>query len=148
MPQIEQIKRLREETGVSVGECQKALKEAGGDFDKAKDILKQWGREVAQKKAARQTAQGIVDSYLHPNKKVGALLELGCETDFVAQSKDFQDLAHELCLQIAAMGDEEITLLEQPWIKDSSKTIKNLIEEYVAKLGENIVVKRFVKYSI
>ena len=148
MSQIEQVKKLREETGVSVAECQKAIKEAGGDLAKAKEILMAWGKELAQKKAARQTAQGIIDSYLHSNKKVGALLELGCETDFVAQSKDFQDLAHELCLQIAAMSDEEIPLLEQPWIKDCSRTMKNLIEEYIAKLGENIVVKRFVQYSI
>src|SRR3989344_2699447 len=148
MADINKIKQLREETGVSVGECQKALEEAGGDFEKAKDVLKKWGKEVARKKASRETTQGIIDCYLHPNRKVGALLELGCETDFVAKSKDFQDLAHELCLQIAAMGEDEIPLLEQPWIKDASRTIKDLIEGYVAKLGENIVVKKFVKYSI
>ena len=148
MADINKIKQLREETGVSVGECQKALEEAGGDFEKAKDVLKKWGKEVARKKASRETAQGVIDCYLHPNRKVGALLELGCETDFVAKSKDFQDLAHELCLQIAAMGEDEIPLLEQPWIKDASRTIKDLIEGYVAKLGENIVVKKFVKYSI
>lgn len=148
MPDINKIKQLREETGVSIQECRKALEEAGDNFKKAKEILKKWGKEIAQKKATRETAQGIVDAYLHSNKKVGALLELGCETDFVAKSKDFQDLAHELCLQIAAMGDSEIPLLEQPWIKDAAKTIKELIEEYIAKLGENIVVKKFVKYSI
>jgi len=148
MADINKIKQLREETGVSIGECQKALEEAGGDFEKAKDVLKKWGKEVAQKKAARETTQGIIDCYLHPNRKVGALLELGCETDFVAKSKDFHDLAHELCLQIAAMGEDEIPLLEQPWIKDASRTIEDLIEGYVAKLGENIVVKKFVKYSI
>ena len=148
MADINKIKQLREETGVSIGECRKALEEAGGDFEKAKEVLKKWGKEVAQKKASRETAQGVIDCYLHPNRKVGALLELGCETDFVAKSKDFQDLAHELCLQIAAMGEDEIPLLEQPWIKDASRTIKDLIEGYVAKLGENIVVKKFVKYSI
>src|SRR3989344_3567725 len=111
MADINKIKQLREETGVSVGECQKALEEAGGDFEKAKDVLKKWGKEVARKKASRETAQGVIDCYLHPNRKVGALLE-------------------------------------QPWIKDASRTIKDLIEGYVAKLGENIVVKKFVKYSI
>lgn len=145
---INQIKKLREKTEVSIGECKKALESAGGDFEKAEEILKKWGKELAQKKKERITAQGIVDSYIHPNKKVGALLELGCETDFAAKSSDFQNLAHELCLQIAGFGDEEITLLDQPWIKDDSKSIKELIDEYIAKIGENIVVKRFVRYYL
>lgn len=142
------VKQLREETSVSIQECKRALEEAGGDFGKAKEILKKWGKELAQKKAARETCQGIIDSYIHPTKKIGVLLELGCETDFVAKSPDFQSLAHELCLQIAGAGDEETQLLEQPWIKDESKAVKELIDEYITKLGENIVVKRFVRYQI
>ncbi len=147
MIKIDQIKQLREETSVSVSECKKALEETRGDFQKAKEILKKWGKETAQKKVERVANQGIIESYIHPNKKIGALIELNCETDFVAKNKDFQNLAHELCLQIAAMG-EEIPLLSQPWIKDETKTIKDLINEYIAKLGENIVIKRFIRYEL
>lgn len=145
---IEQIRQLREETGVSISECKKALEEAEGNFDKAKEILKAWGKELAQKKQTRETNQGIIDSYIHPNKKVGVILELNCETDFVAKSSDFQNLAHEICLQIAGFPDENVPLLEQSWIKDESKNIKELIDEVIAKLGENISVKRFVRYSL
>lgn len=147
MVTIEQIKQLREETAVSVTECKKALEKTGGDLKKAKEILKQWGRDMIRQKNARKTSQGIIATYLHANKRVGVLLELDCETDFVAKSQDFQNLAHELCLQIAAMG-EEIPLLKQPWIKDATKTVKDLIGEYVAKLGENIIIKKFVRYEL
>lgn len=147
MISINQIKKLREETGVSIIECKKALKEAKGDVEKAKEILRKWGKELAKKKAIKETSQGIIESYIHTNKKVGVLLELNCETDFVAKSSDFQSLAHELCLQVAA-GDEEIPLLKQSWIKDETKIVKELVDEYIAKLGENITVKRFVRYQI
>jgi len=144
---IDKIKELREETLVSVTECKKALEEAEGDMKKAKEILKKWGKDLAQKRTGKVTCQGIVDSYIHPNKKIGVLLELNCETDFVGKSQDFRNLAHELCLQIAAMGDNT-PLLEQPWIKDATETVKDLVDEYVAKLGENITVKRFIRYEI
>lgn len=147
MVDIHQVKQLREETGVSISECQRALIEVGGNFEKAKEILKLWGKELAQKKKTREAGQGIIDSYIHLNKKVGVLLELNCETDFVAKAPDFQSLAHEVCLQIAGFTDESIPLLEQPWIKDESKSIKELIDETISKVGENIVVKRFVRYS-
>jgi len=148
MVTIDKIKQLRQKTGVSVLECKKALKETGGDIEKAKEVLRKRGKEIAQQKSQRETGQGIVESYIHANKKVGILLELNCETDFVAKNKDFQELAHEISLQIAAMDDEEIPLLRQPWIKDESKTVKELIEEYISKLGENITIKRFTKYEI
>lgn len=148
MASIDQIKKLRDETGVSISECNSALREAGGDIDKAKIVLKKMGKEVAQKKAQRAAEQGIIDSYIHPNKKLGVLLELGCETDFAAKSSDFQALAHELCLQIAGWQEEDMPFLEQPWIKDQTKTIKELIEDYIAKVGENIVVKRFIRYQM
>ena len=148
MVTVDQIKQLRGETGVSVIECKKALAEAKGNVSKAKEILKKWGKEIAKIKAQRETSQGIIESYIHPNKKVGVLLELDCETDFVGKSQDFKNLAHELCLQIAAMDEEETPLLKQPWIRDESKKIKELIDEYIAKIGENIVVKRFIKYKI
>ncbi len=144
---IDQIKQLREETGVSISECKKALEEATGDIEKAKEILKKRGRGFAEKKSEREIKEGIIDSYLHPGKKIGVLLELGCETDFVAKSPDFQKLAHELCLQLAASG-EKIPLPEQPWIKDEKKTVKELIDEYIAKLGENIVLRKFARYEI
>lgn len=147
MIKINQIKQLREETAVSVQDCKKALEEAGGDLKKAKEILKKWGRDLAVKKASRGTAQGVIASYIHPNKKIGVLLEVGCETDFVAKSSDFQNLAHELCLQIAATR-EEIPLLRQPWIKDQARTAGDLISDYISKTGENIVVKRFTRYEI
>lgn len=144
---INQIKQLRQETGISVSECKKALKEANGDIAKAKDVLKKRGKEIAQMKSQRQTGEGIVESYIHGNKKVGVLLELNCETDFVAKSSEFKELAHEICLQIAAI-DSETPILEQPWIKDESKTIKDLLEEHISKVGENIVIKDFTRYEI
>jgi elongation factor Ts len=147
MISIDQIKKLREETEVSVGECKKALLEANGDFGKAKEILRKMGKELAEKKGSREANQGIIDCYVHPNKKIGVLLELNCETDFVAESPDFKNLAHEICLQVAGFPDET-PLLDQSWIKDPSKTIKDLISECVAKLRENIVVKRSVKYEL
>jgi len=147
MVSIDLVKQLREETAVSVSDCKKALEESKGDLKKAKEILKKWGKDLAGKKTGRETSQGIIESYIHPNKKVGVLLELDCETDFVAKSEDFKTLAHELCLQIAAVRDE-VPVLEQPWVKDPSKTIKDLVEEYVAKIGENITIKRFERYEV
>ncbi len=147
MVTIDQIKQLREETAVSLADCKKALEESSGDIKKAKELLREWGKDLANKKAGRGTEQGIIASYIHSNKKIGVLLELACETDFVAKSDDFQSLAHQLCLQIAAFR-EEVDLMDQPWIKDSTKSIADLIKEYIAKLGENIVVKQFTRYEI
>ncbi len=194
MPDINQIKELREQTGVSIIECKKALEEAEGDFEKAKEVLRKWGKELANKKSKREAKQGIIESYIHPNKKIGVLLSLRCETDFVAKSEEFQKLAHEICLHIAAMkplflneeeipeeyldGErkiyfeqfkdsgkpaevvkqiiegklkkykEEISLLSQPWIRDESRTIKDLINSYVAKIGENITIEKFSRFEI
>lgn len=148
MLNIEQVKKLREETGVSVTECKKALTESNGNIEQAKAVLKNRSRELATKKKDRATSQGIIESYIHTNQKLGVLLELDCETDFVAKAADFKNLAHELCLQIAADINEEIPLLDQPWIKDESKTIKELIDEYIVKVGENIIVKRFIRYEL
>lgn len=162
MVNIDQIKQLRQETGVSISECRKALEETKGDNEKAKEILRKWGKELAGKKAERDVSLGIVESYIHPNKRIGAMVELRCETDFVAKSEDFKKLAHELCLQIAAMNplflDEKdipkknkekgIVLMSQPWVKDDTKTIKEVIEEYIAKLGENIIIKKFIRFDI
>ena len=116
-------------------------------MEEAKNLLRKWGKDLANKKAGRGTEQGIIASYIHSNKKMGVLLELTCETDFVAKSDDFQKLAHELCLQIAAFK-EDTPFLNQPWIKDQSKTIEELIKEYIVKLGENIKAEKFVRYEI
>jgi len=145
---IDKIKQLREETGLSIGECQNALKEANGDLAMAKEILRKRGQDFAKKRIEKETGQGIIESYIHPGKKIGTMLELRCESDFVAKSEDLQKLAHELCLQIAAISPEEIELLGQPWIKDESKNIKELIEEHIAKFGENIILKRFIRYEL
>jgi len=146
---IDQIKQLRDETGISISECKRALEKANGNIKKAKEILKKWGKEFAQKQSEREAREGIVATYLHPNKKIGVILELNCETDFVAKSEDFQNLAHELCLQIASMDPQDIdSLFAQPWIKDETRVIKDLVNHYVAKLGENILVKRFTRYEI
>lgn len=145
---IEKIKKLRQETSLSISECKKALEEAKGDIKKAKEILKKSGKDFAKKKKEREVKAGIVESYIHPGRKIGAMVELHCESDFVARSEDFQKLAHELCLQIAAIPPEKNPLLNQPWIRDETKTVKDLIDEYIAKFGENIILKRFVRYEI
>lgn len=145
---IEQIKQLREETGVSVIECKKALVEAKGNDRKAKEILKKWGSQLAGKKIKRETEEGIIENYIHPGKKIGAMVELHCESDFVARSQNFQELAHELCLQIAAMDPKKTSLMRQSWIRDETKTIRDLVQEYIAKLGENIIIKRFIRYEL
>ena len=145
---VDQIKRLREETGVSISECKKALQEAKGDVKKAKEILKKLGCGFAKIKKKKEVKAGLIESYIHSGKKIGAMVELHCESDFVAHSEDFQKLAHELCLQIAAIDPENIPLLKQLWIRDETKTIKDLIDEYISKFGENIILKRFARFEI
>lgn len=144
---IKQLKELRNLTGVSISECKKALEKANGNIEKAREILKELGKDFARKRLDRETKSGIIDSYIHAGKKVGVLLQLQCESDFVARSEDFKKLSHEICLQIAA-SVEEMPLLEQSWIKEPKKTIKDLIDGYVAKFGENITLKKFVRYEI
>jgi len=148
MSLIEKIKKLREETEISISECKKAIEEAKGDLEKAKEILKKRYGEMAKKRKEKETKEGIVEAYIHPGRKIGVLLELRCESDFVARNPEFQKLAHELCLQIAAIDPEEIPLLEQNWIRDESKKIKDLISEYIAKFDENIVIERFARFQI
>lgn len=149
MADIEDIKHLRSDTSMSVTDVKKALEEAGGDMKKARELLHTRGAAIAKKKQEREAGEGIVDAYLHPTKKTGVLLDLRSETDFVAKSPDFKALAHELSLQIAAMDPESVEeLLAQDYVKDPSKKVENLLQEYIAKLGENIVVKRFSRYQI
>ncbi len=146
---VEKVKHLRESTGLSFGEIKKALDEAGGDEAKAVEILKANGVKVADKKSSRQVSEGMIVSYIHATKKLGTMVELLCETDFVARNTDFQDLAKEISMHIAAMKPGNVAeLLEQPFIKDPSITIKDLINSCVAKLGENIQVGRFEIFQI
>lgn len=143
------VLKLRQETGAGVMDCKKALEEAGGDFNKAKDVLKQRGIQIASKKAERSTKEGVVTSYIHGAGKVGVLLELVCETDFVAKNDEFKNLAKEIAMQIASMNPENIeVLLEQEYIRDPKKKIGELLNESIAKIGENIKVNRFVRYAL
>lgn len=146
---IDQIKELREQTGISISECRKALIESGENIDGARTLLKEWGKEVAAKKQVREVDEGLIDAYVHSNGKVGVLIDVGCETDFVAKSDDFRSLVHELTLQVASMKPEDVPeLLKQQYIKDSSNTIQDLLQETIAKLGENIVIQRFTRFEI
>jgi len=143
------VKKLREETGASMMECKNALEQAQGDEPKALAILNERGAQIAEKKSAREIKAGLIDAYIHANGKIGVLLELGCETDFVARNENFKALAHDLCLQISAMNPPDVTeFLAQPFIKDPAKTVQSLIHELVAKLGENIKVGRFTRFEI
>ncbi len=145
----EQIKEFRKKTGFSIMGCKKALEESEGDEKKAIEILEKKGVQKALDKSERKTKQGLIEPYIHSNGNVGVILELNCETDFVARNEDFKNLAHDLAMHIAAMDpSDEKELLEQPFIKDVEKTINDLIKELIAKLGENIRIGKFARLSI
>lgn len=145
---VNDIQKLREITGAGVMECKRALEESKGDFDKAKVIIREKGVAKAEKKGERATGAGLLESYIH-NERVGVLLELRCETDFVAKNSIFRDLAHNIAMHIAAMNPENLDeLIGQNYIKDESKTIEELIKEAIARLGENIKIERFCRYEI
>ena len=188
------VKKLREETGIGILECKKAIAEANNDFDKATELLRKKGFEKAKARSTRTTKQGIIGSYIHTNGKIGVLVEVGCETDFVAKNEDFQSLVKDISMQIAAMNPKyiskddipadviekekdiyraqlkdsgkpeniiekivegklkkfytEICLLNQTFFKEDKKTIEELIIEIIHKTGENIIVKRFIRYQL
>lgn len=145
---IEQVKQLRDETQASIADCRKALEESDGDYKKAIEWLAKRGAEIAEKKADRETSQGIVESYVH-NGKVGVLLTLLCETDFVARTEEFKNLAHEIALQISAMNPADVkSLLVQEYIRDPQMTIEQLIKSAIGKLGENIKVREFTRLEL
>lgn len=145
---VDAIKKLRAKTGVSIMECKKALTEAGGDLKKAEKILAKKGALAAAKKSERETVEGIIETYIHQNKRTGVLVEVLCETDFVARNPDFQKFAHEIAMQICAMKPKNVKeLMAQEYIREPSKTIEDLRNELVAKLGENITVGKFERYS-
>jgi elongation factor Ts len=146
---IDQVKSLREETGLSVADVKKALTEAGGNVDKARELLAARGGAIAAKKAGRELKAGIIDSYVHSNKLSGCMLELRCETDFVSRGEGFQALAHDLCLHITAMKPQNVEeLMDQAFIKNPEQTIRDLITSHIAKLGENIQVGRFEVFQV
>lgn len=188
------IRDLREVTGAGVLDAKKALDAAGGNFEKAVDLLREKGLARVAKKADRQAKEGIVELYAHPGNRVGVILELNCETDFVARNEQFRDLAHEIALQIAAASPryvnqadvpqteldreldvlraqaksegkpeaiiekivsgritkfyEEMCLMEQPFVKDDKTKIKDMINNAISKLGENIIIRRFARYEL
>jgi len=188
------VKRLRERTGAGMMDCKAALKETEGDEEKAVEVLREKGMSAAAKKAGREASEGIIDSYIHMGGKVGVLVEVNCETDFVAKNDEFQSFVHDICLQIAASRPayinrdevpEEIVekekemirkqslaegkpekvidkivegrmekyyqencLLDQPFVKDEDKSISELLTETIAKVGENIIIRRFACYEL
>jgi elongation factor Ts len=160
------IKDLREKTGAGVMDCKKALLEAEGNLEKAIEILNQRGIALARKKAERVADQGVIEAYVHPGGRIGVLVEVNCETDFVARTDEFKELAHNLALQIAAMCPQFISpediaqetetdedaktncLLLQPYIKDPEKTVQDIVTETIAKVGENIKVRRFIRFEL
>jgi elongation factor Ts len=190
----EQVRELRERTGAGMMECKKALAETGGDFEKAVDFLRKAGIAKADKKGDRATREGLVHAYIHPGGRVGVLIEVNCETDFVARTEDFQGLIKDLAMQAAAAGADyvrreevpadrlarekdiiaaqlahegkpaniiekivegklnkfysEVCLLEQPFIKDDKVVVGDLVKQVTAKLGENIVVRRFARFRL
>ncbi|MFN8617262.1 MAG: elongation factor Ts [Dehalococcoidia bacterium] len=161
----EQIKALREETGAGVMDAKRALEAANGDAAKARAILREQGIAAAAKRSERETSNGVVEAYIHAGGRIGVLVEVNCETDFVANTEDFRTLARNVAMQIAAMNpmvvskddpdrgkhegtDEEVCLMDQAFIRDSSRTISHLVQDAVAKTGENIRVRRFTRFEL
>jgi len=193
---VQDVKELREKTGAGMMDCKRALTEAGGDFEKAVDLLRKKGLAAASKKAGRTASEGVVGSYIHMGGKIGVLVEINCETDFVARTDDFQNLVKDVAMQIAATAPlavsredlpqdqierekeihreqlraqnkpeemiekiltgkmekyfTEVCLLDQVFVKDpeGKKKIRDLVTEYISKLGENIVVRRFARFQL
>ncbi|MBM3252184.1 MAG: translation elongation factor Ts [Candidatus Omnitrophica bacterium] len=167
----EQIQQLRQETSCGVMDCRRALIETKGDMAKAKEALMKRGLEIAAKKADRVAKQGLIESYVHLGNKIGVLVEVNCETDFVARNEDFRRFTKDIAMQIAAVNPkylkkEDVSkedlkeakdkeefykqncLLEQAFIKDQNLTIKDYLSSLVAKIGENIVIRRFSRYAL
>jgi elongation factor Ts len=158
------VKELRERSGAGVMDCKRALDEAGGDLERAAALLQERGMLQAEKRMHRETSQGLVECYIHAGGRIGAMIEVNCETDFVARTDDFKDLAHELAMQVAATnplavseedlpsgaeGDpKELCLLRQPYIRDAAKTVGELVKEVIAKTGENVRIRRFARFEL
>src|ERR687886_1296615 len=154
----ELIKQLRDKTGAGIMECKKAIEDAVGDLTRAEQLIKERGLAMAEKKAGREAGQGLIDSYVHAGR-IGAMIELNCETDFVARTDDFRRLAREIAMQVAATNpsrlssaepstDGDVPLLDQPYIRDASKTVQGLINETIAKVRENVQLRRFARFEL
>jgi elongation factor Ts len=171
MATADDIKRLREETSCGVMDCKKALEEAKGDVSKAKEFLRKRGLEMAAKKSDRLAKEGRLEAYIHNGNKIGVVVEVNCETDFVARSEDFCKFTRDVALHIAALNPKYVKkedvpqdvlaheadkeayikancLLAQAYVKDPGKNVQDLLNELVAKIGENIVVRRFVRFKV
>jgi len=143
------VKRLREETGAGVMDCKRALDEAKGDFAKAKTLIKERGLAKAKEKSDRDAREGVVEAYVHAGGRIGAMVELSSETDFVARNPGFRELAREIAMQVAAMDPTDVDqLLGQAYIRDASKTIGELVTTVAASTGENVRVKRFKRFEL
>ena len=158
------VKELRDQSGAAIMKCRNALVEAQGDMGKAVQILKQQSLFQAEKKAKRSAAQGLIEAYVHAGGQIGAMVEVNCETDFVARTDEFKELAHHLAMQVAAMDPQFISreevsegadieprtacLLLQPYIKDTDKSVQEIIAETIAKVEENIKVSRFARFEL
>jgi elongation factor Ts len=149
---VQQLKELRQRTRAGMLDCRQALEQAEGNMEQAVEILRRQAAAEAAKRAARLTGEGQVGSYIHHDAKVGALVEVSCETDFVARTEDFRTLVRYVAEQVAATSAEaletEASLLEQPWIRDPSRTIGDLVSETSARVGENVRVRRFARFRI
>lgn len=149
MYDIKKLKQLREETGVSFSLCKKALEETKNNFPEAKKLLSKWGDDKAESKSGRATVAGAIFSYVHHNKKVASLIELNCETDFVSANKEFQTLGQELAMQVASSEASSVKdLLDQEYIRDPAKKVSDLIKEAILKFGENIKIKKIIRWVI
>ncbi len=164
MVTVELVRELRGQTGAGVMECKQALVDADGDLEKATELLRQKGLAQVAKRSDRVTTEGIIEAYVHTGGRVAAMVELGCETDFVARTPEFRSLAHDLAMQVAAMapayvdademeeGDTrpaaQVTLLRQPFIKGSGSSVEDTIKEVAAKVGENIRVRKFTRLAL
>ena len=143
------VQRLRSESGAGVMDSKRALEDAGGDFEKARGLLKQRGLESVAKKSGREAKEGLIASYIHSGGRIGALVDLASETDFVSRGDVFQKLAQEIAMQVAAMNPATVEeLLEQPYIRDGSKKIKDLVTEVASTTKENVHVRRIQRFAL
>ena len=163
-PTVQQIRDLREQTGAGILDCKQALEESSGDLDQAVAALREKGFAQAAKRSGRATSEGVIEAYIHTGGRVGALVELGCETDFVARTEEFKDLAHNIAMQVAAMApaylDQEemesedsrppaqVSLLQQPFIKDNSRSVGEMVQDMAVRVGENVKLIRFSRLAL
>lgn len=144
-----QVKKLRDETGAPIMEVRRALKETNGEEKEARETLKKRGLEKIAKRSNRETAQGLIETYAHADGKIGSMVYLSCETDFVARTDEFKNLAKELAMQVAAMNPEDTKeMLDQEYIRDPSKKVSDLVSEIAAKTGENVKIQRISRFSL